>query len=94
MFTRRKLLWVVAALVLLAALGVFLSGGGLNRYRSLSQGALMLRQKNQELTAENAKLRAEIEALKTDAKVMERALREELGYIRPDEMIFSFEGGP
>ncbi|MCL2179107.1 MAG: septum formation initiator family protein [Proteobacteria bacterium] len=80
--------------VLLAALGVFLSGGGLSRYHSLSQGALTLRQKNQELVVENAKLRTEIESLKTDIKVVERALREELGYIRPDEMIFSFEGGP
>jgi len=92
MFTRRKLLWVVVVLVSLTALGVFLSGGGLGRYRSLSQGALELRQKNQELAAENAKLRAEMDALKTDAKTVERALREELGYIRSDEMIFSFEG--
>jgi len=92
MFTRRKVLWVVVVLVSLTALGVFLSGGGLNRYRSLTQGALALRQKNQELVLENAKLRAEIEALKTDARVVERALREELGYIRADEMIFSFEG--
>jgi cell division protein FtsB len=92
MFTRRKLLWVVVALVSLAALGVFLSGGGLNRYHSLSQGALALRQKNQELVVENTKLREEIEALKTEPKAVERALREELGYIRSDEMIFSFEG--
>jgi len=91
MSTRRKLLWIVTALVSLTALGVFLSGGGLGRYRSLSQGALALRQKNQALATENAKLRAEIDALKTDAKLMERALREELGYIRPDEIIFSFE---
>ena len=69
-----------------------MSGGGLSRYRSLSQGALALRQKNQELVVENDKLRAEIDALKTDAKVVERALREELGYIRSDEVIFSFEG--
>ena len=92
MFTRRKLLWVVVVLVSLTALGVFLSGGGLGRYRSLSQGALALRQKNQELAEENAKLGAEIEALKADPRVMERALREELGYIRSDEIIFSFEG--
>jgi cell division protein FtsB len=92
MFTRRKLLWVVAVLVFLTALGVFLSGEELSSYRSLSQGALALRQRNQELLAENAKLRAEIDALKTNPKVVERALREELGYIRSDEMIFSFEG--
>ncbi|MCL2011761.1 MAG: septum formation initiator family protein [Cystobacterineae bacterium] len=86
------MLWVAVVLVFLTALGVFLSGGDLSRYRSLSQGALSLRQKNQELLAENAKLRAEIEALKADSKVVERALREELGYIRSDEIIFSFEG--
>jgi len=92
MFTQRKLLWVVVVLVFLTALGVLLSGGGLSRYRSLSQGALSLRQKNQELVSENAQLRAEIDALKADSKVVERALREELGYIRADEIIFSFEG--
>jgi cell division protein FtsB len=92
MFTRRKVLWVAVVLVFLTALGVFLSGGGLSRYRSLSQGALALRQKNQELAAENAKLRAEIDALKTDEKVVERALREEWGYIRSDDMMVSLEG--
>lgn len=43
------------------------------------------------LTAENARLRREIEALKSDASAVEDIARDELGMVRPGEIIIRIE---
>lgn len=42
----------------------------------------------EELRAENARLAAEIHALRTDPRAVERIAREELGLARPGETVF------
>lgn len=49
------------------------------------------RQRNKTLAAKNAQLRREIEALSGDLKALERAAREDLGLVRGNEIIFTFE---
>jgi cell division protein FtsB len=49
------------------------------------------RQRNKALSAQNAQLRREIEALSGDLKALERAAREDLGLVRGNEIIFTFE---
>ena len=42
---------------------------------------------------ENERLKLQIEALKTDSEEIERVAREELGMIKPDEVLYCFEEG-
>ena len=46
---------------------------------------------NRQLADENQKMRREIEAQKTDRRALERAAREELGYVKPGEIVINLE---
>lgn len=46
---------------------------------------------NNEIEARNALLRTRIEALRTDSRAIERKVRDELGLVRPDEVILLFK---
>jgi cell division protein FtsB len=39
----------------------------------------------------NQALRAEVDALKRDPRALERAVREELGYVKPGEIVVNVE---
>ncbi len=43
-----------------------------------------------ELKQENKKLQTQISQLKSDPKAVERIAREELGMVRPDEVVYRF----
>jgi cell division protein FtsB len=91
MGSRRKLLWasVLAAAVLL---GWSVSAeGGFRRYLRLSNDLETLKDKNQKLTAENGRLRREVQSMRGDAKALERAAREELGFVKPGEVVVTVE---
>ncbi len=64
---------------------------GLRRQMKLREETAALQQKSSELAAENAALRREISALSGDMKALERAAREDLGLIKPQEVIFNFD---
>jgi cell division protein FtsB len=82
----------LAAAVALCLAGVSAAdASGLRRFFKLRREIATYEQKNQELTAKNASLRLEIEALSGDKKALERAAREDLGLVRPDEVIFNFD---
>jgi cell division protein FtsB len=87
MGSRRKLLWasVLAAAVLL---GWSVSAeGGFRRYLRLSNDLETLKEKNKKLAEDNARLLREVESMRGDAKALERAAREELGYVKPGEVV-------
>jgi cell division protein FtsB len=48
-------------------------------------------QRNRHLAKQNEALKREIEGLHSDPEVWERAAREELGFIRPDEIVINLE---
>jgi cell division protein FtsB len=91
MGSRRKLLWasVLAAAVLL---GWSISAeGGFRRYLRLSHDLETLKDKNQKLTADNARLMREVQSMRGDAKALERSAREELGFVKPGEVVVTVE---
>ncbi len=61
---------------------------GLRKHRTLSTEVQRVARENDELREQNRKLRREARALAGDAGALERAAREELGYVRPGERVY------
>ncbi len=80
---------------LLAALGLTLisvaDADGFRRYFRLRGELQSLEERNRALEQVNSGLSREISALRSDKRVMERVVREELGFIRPGELVFNLE---
>jgi cell division protein FtsB len=91
MASRRKLLWAAVAASFILAVFSASAEGGFRRYLKLSRDVAALKEKNARLQQSNAKLLAEIAALNKSPEALEQAAREELGFIRPRELIFSLE---
>jgi cell division protein FtsB len=89
---RSQLLWASVVVALLLAIGSGFAEGGFRRYLRLSQDVKQLKERNGRLAEENARLRREVEAMKNDSRAIDRAAREELGLIRPGELVISLEG--
>jgi len=64
---------------------------GLRRYVKLKAEADSYEEKRKALASDNAALRREIQALSGDLRALERAAREDLGLVKPNEMVFTFE---
>lgn len=90
--SRRRILlgWAVAAAGVLAVLSAF-DAGGFRRYVALRREIAALEEKNHRLAEQNQHLSQEVEALRKDPKALERAAREELGFIKPGELVFNLE---
>jgi cell division protein FtsB len=91
MASRRTLLWAVFAMALFLAAWSAAAEGGFRRYLKLSNDLAALREKNTRLAAKNAALSREIDALRKSPEAQEQAAREELGFVRPNEVIFTLE---
>ena len=79
---------VAAALVLLS----LMDSGGFRRRRALQRELQDLEVRNQGLREKNQALIEEIELLRSDPRAVERAAREELGFVRPGELVFTVGG--
>lgn len=91
MDNRRKWLWASVTIAFGLAAWSASAEGGFRRYLSLSQQVDTLKAKNRQTADDNAKLRREVEALRSDPRAIERAAREELGFIRPGEVVLHLE---
>jgi cell division protein FtsB len=91
MTVRRKLLAVAACVAALLTLVSASDAKGFRRYLSLRQDVETLHEKNRLITEQNELLLREINALRDDPAALERAAREELGYIKPGELVFHLE---
>lgn len=80
---------VVAALAALATV----DPGGLRKYVALSREVERMRAENARLASDNVQLSREVRALRSDPAALERAVREELRYIRPGERVYLVEDG-
>ena len=66
---------------------------GLRRLERLRSDIERQEQKNRELREENARLSRTVKELSppVNPTALERAAREQLGFVRPDELLFKFE---
>lgn len=78
---------VAAALVLLS----LMDSGGFRHSMALKRELAELEERNRVLRERNQALIEEIELLRSDPKALERAAREELGFVRPGELVFIVE---
>ena len=85
------MLWAAAVVALLLAVGSAFAEGGFRRYVRLSNDVTQLKDRNHKLADDNARLRRDVEALRANPRAIERAAREELGFVRPGELVFSVE---
>ena len=91
MTVRRKLLMLAACVAVLLTLVSAADAKGFRRYLSLRQDVESIQERNRAISAVNDSLRREINALRNDPAALERAAREELGYIQPGELVFHLE---
>lgn len=89
--SRRTLLLLAAGA--LAAGHLALDPEGLSKTLRLRADCESLETANGTLRRENERLRREVKALADDPAELERAAREELGLIRPGEVVFRLEDG-
>lgn len=86
----RIALAVPTAILVLAVVGVpvmVLGNEGLPRYRRLQAQLDAQREENRRLAREVQQLEAALDAFNRDPRARERAVREELGWVRPDEIV-------
>ena len=77
----------ITALIALVV-GSFFGDRGFLRMVAQRERTEALRQEIEELHSENGRLAAEIVALKSDPRAVEKLAREELGLARPGETVF------
>lgn len=88
--SRRKLATVaVAVLACWVALHVVTGDNGMLTYFKKRAEAKALQQEIENLEAENQRISAEINALKTDPKRVEKEAREQLRYAKPGEVVYT-----
>jgi cell division protein FtsB len=90
---RRKLvLGALAASLCMSALSLA-DPGGLRRLDRLRADIQRQEQRNRELRAENARLTRTVRELSPPIQpaALEKAAREQLGFLRQDEVLFKFE---
>jgi cell division protein FtsB len=89
----RSSVWIVAVVAAIALIWLFADPRGLRHTRRLAEDLESVRRGNAALRVENEKLRRELQLLTDDPAALERAAREELGLVRPGELIFRIEEG-
>ena len=94
MTARRKFLAMAAVLAGVLSLASVADARGFRRYLALRQDVDSLQERNRALSDQNETLRREINALRKDPAALERAVREELGYVKPGEIVFHLEEEP
>ena len=85
--------WLTLALTGACALlaADFVSGpSGLRDFIALRGRRAQLEATHRDLLKSNAELKVKLARLGGDGRYLERRIREELGYVRPDELVYRF----
>ena len=88
---RRRIILITILTFTLATAWILFSPHGALRYYSLTKKIKAANDENQELREENIQLRQEIEKLTNDSDYLEEVARKELGLVKKNEIVFSFE---
>ena len=81
---------VLTILSLLLLYGIFLSPRGIQAYRHLQEQVNQLTANRNKLTQENQQLLRKIRALRSNPDAQERLVKQELGWVREDEIVIEF----
>lgn len=88
---RSTLFSKLAILIVVMILGVAMFGEkGVVRLVKLMRERENLAEQVEQLKQENARLKHQIEALRSDHRYLEQMARKELGMVREDEVVFQF----
>ncbi len=87
--TGRSWLLLATCLVLLLSCTVF-GERGLMRIYELKREKQRVEHNINQLTEENMKMRQTIKALRNDRDYIERIARQDLGLLKPDEVVYQF----
>ena len=94
-YIRREWLSVVLALILgLFGISLFAGPLGPRDLMELRRHRKMLESKREDLTARNAALRTSVQRLTSDKRYLEHLIRRELGYTRPNELVYKYPDAP
>jgi len=86
---RRKAALLASVIAIIAlVVGSLFGDRGILQLMAQRQRALELAREIEDIRAENVRLAAEIRALRTDPRAIERIAREQLGLARPGETVF------
>jgi len=95
--TRSGRTWILrglAAVLLAATFGYvpyhLYARSGYARYLELRRDLAAAKSRNTRLRAENERLAREVEALRTDPRMMEQVARVDMGWVKPGEILFDF----
>jgi cell division protein FtsB len=91
LFHHRAALYVAALVALLAASAA--DPEGLRKALHHEREAERLAAENASLEQNVVRLRREVKALSGDPAALERAAREELGYVKPGEIVYQLDEG-
>jgi cell division protein FtsB len=93
--------WILrglAAMMLAATFGYgpyyLYARSGLARYLQLRRELAVTEVRNAHLRAENERLQREAEALRSNARAVENVARADLGWVKPDEVVFEMGRSP
>ena len=90
-YIRREWLSLILGLILiLFAVSLFAGPLGPRDLLSLRRHRKALETQREELLARNAALRTDVQRLTSDNRYLERLIRRELGYSRPNELIYKY----
>ena len=88
---RQRFAIVAASAVSAALVAAILFGSrGLLRLRALTNEEAAIKQRIGGLLLENQHLRTQLHALRSDDRYLERLAREQLGFVRPGEVVYRF----
>jgi len=96
-FRRSKTVLFLAAFTAVVGVAVAFDAQGLRKERRMRAEAAQLHAENEKLAGDIARLAREVQALRARPEAMERAVREELRYVRPGEVVYRLDeagGGP
>ncbi len=86
----RYLPFLPLALALIGAPALLFRNDGFPRMRALKSDLEHTREENENLEREVRRLRAEVISLRDTPAAIERIARDELGFVRRDEIVFQF----
>ena len=87
---REWLSLIFGGVLVLLVLGALLGNLGPRDLIALQSHRAALEQRRNQLAADNASLRTRVQRLRSDDRYVERLIRRELGYARPDELVYKF----